>query len=267
MKTKELMSSLSIKDKFYELKINNQKAFIPYIMAGDPTIDETLNRIKILQSCGADIIELGVPFSDPLADGPTIQSASERALSGGTTLKKLLSFLNSCRDDITIPVILMTYYNPVFKMGVDFFLEEASLAGVNGLIIPDLTVEEADAFVEKARFYNIDTIFLISPTSTRDRIKMITSMSSGFVYYVSITGITGSELKLPPEFYDQINIIREITTLPISVGFGISKPSEAYLISKIADGVIIGSAIVKKFNDDPNGAVSYLKELRDAIRS
>jgi len=257
----------SIKSKFSELIKQNKKAFIPYIMAGDYDLEETLKRIKILQDCGADMIELGVPFSDPLADGPTIQASAERALSKGVTLRKILSFLKLNRDEIKVPVILMTYYNPIFKIGEDAFLQEASSIGVNGLIIPDLTAEEAFSFVEKARYFNIDTIFLIAPTSTPERIKLITSLCNGFVYYVSIVGITGSELKLPTVFYNQLSLIRKATDLPISVGFGISRPSEASLIAQVADGVIVGSAIVKKFNEKSSEIKPYLKQLREAIRS
>ncbi len=260
------MSIPSIKDKFSELSSLGKRAFIPYIMAGDPSLEDTLKRMQLLQDCGADIIELGVPFSDPLADGPTIQAAAARALSKGISLRKILSFVKGIRGQISVPIVLMTYYNPVFKYGEDIFLKDALEAGIGGLIIPDLTAEESLVFVDKARRLNIDTIFLIAPTSTEDRIVKISSLCSGFIYYVSITGITGAKLELPEDFYSQLRLIRASSDLPIAVGFGISSPEEAANLSKHVNGVIIGSAIVKSFyQDPPKSTENYLHNLREAI--
>lgn len=262
-----IMKAPTLTDKFNELKASGGKAFIPYIMAGDPNLEATLRYIKLLEECGADIIELGVPFSDPLADGPTIQAAAERALRNGITLKKILTFLKTHCSHIRVPIVLMTYYNPIFKYGEEEFLRDAAMVGVRGMIIPDLTAEESDSFVSKARQYNIDTIFLIAPTSTKERVQMIVSLCRGFVYYVSITGITGSKLSLPEQFYRQLETIRSYTDLPIAVGFGVSTPEEARLIAGVADAVIVGSAIVKRLNTDPVGVTPYIRSLRVAIRN
>ncbi|MCX8026693.1 MAG: tryptophan synthase subunit alpha [Thermodesulfovibrionales bacterium] len=255
-----------IKDTFNILKSSNKKAFIPYIMAGDPDLSSTYERMKILQECGADIIELGIPFSDPLADGPTIQMASERAMKKGVTLRKVLSFVKGYRHEFNIPIVIMSYYNPIFKLGDEQFIKLAADAGVDGFIIPDLTIEEASGFAKKSWEFDIDTIFLVAPTSTKDRIKMICDMSKGFVYYVSITGITGARLNLPDNFYHNMQTIREVTNLPVAVGFGISTPQEAQLVCKASDGVIVGSAIVKRFNDNPSTIKNYLLELSKAIK-
>lgn len=255
----------SLDQTFNRIKSSKAKAFIPYIMAGDPDLESTLNRIELLQQCGADILELGVPFSDPLADGPTIQSASMRALSKGVTLRKILPFLRQHRKEINIPVVLMSYYNPIFKYGEEDFLRDAQEAGVAGVIVPDLTAEEGAEFAKRAKQYDLDTIFLVAPTSTKGRIEKILSLCSGFVYYVSITGITGSQLKLPEHFTEHLSLIRSMSSLPIAVGFGISTPEEAGLISRWADGIIVGSAIVKAFQQDISSAKTYIKSLREAI--
>lgn len=255
-----------IQKTFRQLKSQGKKAFIPYIMAGDPDLATTYNRMQLLQDCGADIIELGIPFSDPLADGPTIQMASERALNNGVTLKKVLSFVKQHRSLFHIPIVIMSYYNPIFKLGDSNFIELSSDSGVDGFIIPDLTAEESKDFVKKSWDYDIDTIFLIAPTSTKDRIKMICKMCRGFIYYVSITGITGGRLSLPKRFYENIKVIRETSKLPIAVGFGISTPDDARLISSCSDGVIVGSAIVRRFNDEPETIKGYLLDLAKAIK-
>lgn len=255
-----------IRETFKRLKLNGEKAFIPYIMAGDPDLSSTFERMQILQGCGADIIELGIPFSDPLADGTIIQMASDRALREGITLRKVLSFIKEHRGYLQIPIVIMSYYNPIFKLGDREFLRQASEAGVDGLIIPDLTADEAKDFVKKSWDFGIDTIFLVAPTSTRDRISMICNICRGFIYYVSITGITGARLHLPETFYEKMRMIRETSKLPVAVGFGISTPEEARMISSHSDGVIVGSAIVKRFNDEPSTIKDYLLDLKKAIK-
>lgn len=234
-------------------------------MAGDPNLEKTMENVLLLEECGADIVELGVPFSDPLADGPTIQRAAERALKAGVTLKKIMPFVKKLRQHTQIPIVLMTYYNPVFKYGEEFFVKDAVDAGVDGAIIPDLPPEEGESFIKTSRIHNLSTIFLAAPTSTDERIKKIIKTCSGFVYYVSITGITGSRLILDGAFKNHIKAVQQLSDKPVAVGFGVSTPDDAKNIAQMADGVIIGSAIVKKFYEHHGGAKEFIKKLREAI--
>lgn len=253
-----------ISDTFSSLKKNGRKALIPYIMAGDPSLDATKQFVLDLEAAGADIIELGVPFSDPLADGPTIQRAAERSLNNGTTLRKVLALVKEIRKVSDVPLILMTYYNPVFKLGIDLFVKKAVSAGVNGVIIPDLIPDEADDFIKPARMYGLDTIFLLAPTSTPERINRVVKSCTGFLYYVSMTGTTGSKLSIEKNMKDTLHSIRGVTTKPVAVGFGISRPEQASAIAKLADGVIVGSAIVKLIAQGKS-IKNYVKSLRKAI--
>ncbi len=255
-----------ISNKFQLLKKDNRKAFIAYIMAGDPNIQRTKEMVRILEDCGVDIIELGVPFSDPLADGPTIQAAAQRALEAGTTLHTVIDLVADLRKTTQIPIILMTYYNPIFKYGEEQFVEDACAAGVDGIIVPDLPPDEAEGMMKLTKKKPFDLIFLLAPTSTEDRIKKVAQASRGFIYYVSITGITGSKLSLDPAIESHMNSIRSVSNTPIAVGFGISTPDEASLVSRFADGVIIGSAIVKKVNGPDEDMKTYLLSLRRGIR-
>jgi len=255
-----------ISRKFNQLNKEGKKAFIPYVMAGDPSLEGTKEAVLLLEECGADIVELGVPFSDPLADGPTIQRAAERALKNGVTLRKVISLVKDLRQSTQIPLILMTYFNPVFKYGIDNFIKDAGVAGVDGMIIPDLPPDEAEDFIKLCRKAPLDTIFLLAPTSTDERIKKVAKASSGFIYYVSITGITGSGLLLDGSMNRLISNIRKHTDKPISVGFGVSTPEEASSVAGLADGVIVGSAIVKRLHENPGELRGYLISLRDAIR-
>ena len=236
------------------------------MMAGDPSLEKTRDVVLLFEACGADIVELGVPFSDPLADGPTIQRASERALKNGVTLRKVISLVKDLRQVTQIPLVLMTYFNPVFKYGTDAFIKDARNAGVDGMIIPDLPPDEAGDFIKLSRKVALDTIFLLAPTSTEDRIRKVTKAASGFIYYVSITGTTGASLLLDGSMDLLIANIRKYTDKPIAVGFGVSTPEEAAAIAKISDGVIVGSAIVKKLHDTPEELESYLVSLRKAIK-
>ncbi|HCC69407.1 MAG TPA: tryptophan synthase subunit alpha [Nitrospiraceae bacterium] len=254
-----------IEKTFKKLKKESRKAFIPYIMSGDPNLEATERFVIELEECGADIIELGVPFTDPLADGPTIQRASERALKEGITLKKVIAFVEDIRQRIKIPLVLMTYYNPVFKYGDEAFIKEAVRVGVDGVIIPDLIPDEAGDFIKTARKYGLDAIFLLAPTSTEDRIKKVARASTGFIYYVSITGITGARLSLEDSIMESINNIRNLTDKPVAIGFGVSTPEEAKAVSGLADGVIVGSAIVKRLNESHGDIKEYIQELRRAI--
>lgn len=256
---------LKIEEIFNNLKASGRKAFIPYIMAGDPNLTMTLKHVMMLERCGADIIELGVPFSDPLADGPTIQMAAGRALKSGVTLKKVISLVKIIRNHTSIPIILMTYYNPVFKYGEQHFVKDAVNAGVDGVIIPDLPPEEAGGIIKSSRQHGLATIFLVAPTSTHERIKKIVSSCTGFVYYVSITGTTGSGLLLEKKFKQHISTVKKMAGKPVAVGFGVSNPEDAKTIALSADGVIVGSAIVKQLYEHPESAEKFIKQLREAI--
>jgi len=251
---------------FKRLKKDGGKAFIPYIMAGDPSLETTKETVLMLEQCGADIVELGVPFSDPLADGPTIQRAAERALKNNVTIRKVIAFVKDIRSSTQIPLILMTYFNPVFKYGSERFIRDASDANVDGLIIPDLPPDEAADFIKHARKANLDTIFLLAPTSTEDRIRIVAKASRGFIYYVSITGTTGSGLLFDGSMERLISEIKGCTDTPIAVGFGVSTPEDAAAVAKVADGVIVGSAIVKKLHETPDTLKDYVISLRQAIR-
>ncbi len=251
---------------FKRLKKEGKKAFIPYIMAGDPSLERTKDIVLLFEECGADIVELGVPFSDPLADGPTIQRASERALKNGVTLRKVISHVKDLRQTTRIPIVLMTYYNPVFKYGEENFIKDSKDAGVDGVIVPDLPPDEAEDFIQQSRKAAIDTIFLLAPTSTEDRIKKVAKTSSGFIYYVSITGITGASLLLDGSMEELILKIRKYTDRPIAVGFGVSTPVEASAVAKVSDGVIVGSAIIKRLHETPDELKYYLISLREAIK-
>lgn len=254
-----------IEKTFRDLKKKGKKAFIPYIMAGDPDLEKTKEVILTFEDAGADIVELGIPFTDPLADGPTIQRAAERALSAGVTLKKVIGFVRELRQFTHIPIVLMTYYNPVFKYGEERLVMDAVDSGVDGLIIPDLPPDEAGGLIRLSRKADISTIFLLAPTSTDDRIRKVARASTGFIYYVSITGITGARLEINESLVDSIKRIRAITDKPLCIGFGVSNPEEAFRMSAIADGVIVGSAIVKILHESPERLEGFVRELRKAI--
>lgn len=252
--------------KFRELQNKNSKAFIPYIMAGDPSLARTRELVTILEDCGADIIELGVPFSDPLADGPTIQKAAQNALGQGVTLGSVLELVTALRKTSQIPIVLMTYYNLIFRYGEERFANDASAAGVDGMIVPDLPPDEAGELMKHTRKKGLDTIFLVAPTSTAERVQKIAKASGGFIYYVSITGITGSKLTMDSSIESHIAGLRKFGNKPVAVGFGISTPAEASAVSRFSDGVIVGSAIVKKVAGPDQELKEYLRSLREAIR-
>ncbi|MBS1126856.1 MAG: trpA [Nitrospirae bacterium] len=258
--------SSRITGTFKEIRRKNGRAFIPYIMAGDPNIKRTGELIRVLEDCGADIIELGVPFSDPLADGPTIQQAAQRALDEGVTLSTVIGLVAEIRIATQIPIILMTYYNPIFKYGEERFVRDATAAGVDGIIVPDLPPDEAGNLMKYSRKSGLDTIFLLAPTSTEDRIQKVARASKGFIYYVPMTGITGSKLSLDASFESHIARIRKVSDKPVAVGFGISTPEEAAVLSRFADGVIVGSAIVKRVQAPDSELKNYLLSLRNAIQ-
>jgi len=234
-----------IDNKFNELKSRGRKAFIAYVTAGDPDLAVTKKIVLQLEASGVDILELGIPFSDPIADGPTIQAASYRALAGKATLKKIFAMVRGLRFTTDMPLVFMTYYNPVLRYGLKEFFASCRKCGVDGVIVPDLPCEEAADLIKFARLEKVATIFLSSPTSTPERIKDIARNSKGFIYYVSLTGVTGARRELPDDIASKVREIRSVTDKPVAVGFGVSSPKQAAWIARVSDGVIVGSAIVE----------------------
>ncbi len=228
---------------------NRRAALIPFVVAGDPDLRTTESLVRQMAECGADIIELGVPFSDPLADGPTIQMASQRALKGGVSLKEIFCMAERLKG-ISFPLVLMTYFNPVFQYGLKSFAEDCHRKGIDGVILPDLPPEEAGPWIQEANSFNVDTIFLIAPTSSTERIRLVSRLSQGFIYYISITGVTGTRGKLPTELRTAVKRIKRYSRKPVAVGFGISTPEQIKEVSRVADGVIVGSAIVKRIGEN-----------------
>ena len=238
-----------VDEKFYELKNNKKLALMPFIMAGDPNIEITSEILLKLQENGADLIELGIPYSDPLADGPIIQLSASRALKSGTTPRKVLTLLESLKGKLNIPIILFTYLNPLLCFGFEQFCEMASNAGVSGLIIPDLPLEEAYKFSKIVSNHSMDLILLVAPTTPCERMKKISKNTKGFTYLVSVTGVTGERNTMENRVENLIAKLKEITTNPIAVGFGISTPEHVNKVREWgADGVIIGSAFVKRIS-------------------
>jgi len=234
-----------IDKKFKELKKKRKKAFVAFIMAGDPNLSVTRKLIFELEKQGADIIELGVPFSDPLADGPTIQRSSERALKNKINMDIVCDLVKSIRTKTPIPIVFLTYYNLVYHRGLEKFVKKAKSSGVDGIVIPDLPPEESGELRRAGKKNDFSIIHLLAPTSSKERIKMISKASTGFIYYVSLTGTTGARKELPKEITNSLKKIKKMTKRPLCVGFGISKPEQVKSISRLADGVIVGSAIIK----------------------
>jgi len=264
-------NSLSkVEEKFCELKKNKKLALMPFIMAGDPSIQITSKILLKLQENGADLIELGIPYSDPLADGPVIQVAASRALKSGTNLKKVITLLESLKGKLNIPIILFSYLNPLICFGFDKFCEMASNAGVSGLIIPDLPLEEAYKFSKIVNNYSMDLILLVAPTTPLERMKKISNHTKGFTYLVSVTGVTGERNKMENRVENLIVKLKEINSNPIAVGFGISTPEHVNRVRGWgADGVIIGSAFVKRISNSSEQDVvvrvgEFCKEMRIA---
>lgn len=236
---------------FASLKKKNRKALIPFITAGDPSLDITKEIALGMVARGADIIELGLPFSDPVADGPIIQASTERALKRGTTPEKVFELIKSIRAKTSIPIVLLTYYNPVFRIGLSKFIEKCMDSGIDGLVIPDLPYEERGPLLEVAKEH-VAIISFLSPTTPRERIKKITRDPRGFIYCVSVTGVTGAREDVSTEARSMIQNFRNYTDLPLALGFGISTPEQAKETAEYADGVIIGSALVKKISSISN---------------
>lgn len=232
--------------RFEDLQRAGRTGFVAYITAGDPDLTTTHLLALELDRRGVDILELGVPFSDPLADGPVIQEASQRALAAGATLEGVLSLVADLRAETEIPIVLFTYYNPIHRYGVARFVERASQVGIDGVLMLDLPPEEGGEYKARMDAHGLDTVFLMTPTTRADRIKLIASHSRGFVYYVSRTGVTGERDHLADEIQAKVAAIREHTAIPIAVGFGISKPEHVSEIARYADAVVVGSAIVRR---------------------
>jgi len=257
---------MRLKDKFKELKNNNKKAFIAYIPFGYPDIRLTKEIFLALQDCGVDIIELGIPFSDPLADGPIIQKATTTALEKGANLDNFFKLLSQLKGRIKIPVVVMSYYNPIFKFGVEEFFKRLNSFGIKAVTIVDLPLEESKDYLKQARKFDIDTIFFITPTTPLERSRKIVKQARGFIYYISVTGITGPKDLNYSRLRSSIRAVKKVTRLPICVGFGIHNRSQVINISKFSEGVIVGSEIVK-FIDKNYRSRGFLDKLKKHIKS
>ncbi|MCR5672156.1 MAG: tryptophan synthase subunit alpha [Lachnospiraceae bacterium] len=246
------------------------KAFIPFITCGDPDLETTAKIVREMASSGASLIELGIPFSDPTAEGPVIQGANLRALTGGVTTDKIFDLVKELRTDVKIPMVFMTYANVVFSYGSERFIKTCADIGIDGLILPDLPFEEKGEFIDICRQYDVDLISLIAPTS-KDRIAMIAKEAEGFIYLVSSLGVTGVRSEINTDLGSLVKIIRENTDVPCAIGFGISTPEQARKMAGISDGAITGSAIIKimeKYGkDSPRHVGEYVKQMADAVRS
>ncbi len=263
-----------IDETFKRLKKENKKAFITYVTAGDPDIATTKKIVKSLAASGADIIELGVPFSDPLADGPTIQRAIQRALKGGSNVRKILKMVRELRKDVDVPLVFMTYYNIVYNYGIRAFVKDAKKNGADGIIVPDLPLEESEELVKNAEKENFYVILLAAPTTPKERFRKIAARTRGFVYYVSLTGVTGARKVLSGELNKKLRVLRKLSKKPICVGFGVSGPKQAKETAKAADGVIVGSAIInviegslKEKNRIPGKIERFVKPIARAVHS
>jgi len=257
---------------FDRLRAAGERALVAYFTAGDPSLDATARLVAEADRRGADLIELGVPFSDPLADGPVVQRAGRRALAAGASLVRVLETVSKLRAEVRAPIALMTYYNPVLAFGLRAFAEGASKAGVDGVIAVDLPPEEAGPLDAELEPLGIDLVHLAAPTSTPDRLRLIARRSRGFIYLVSLTGVTGERPALPAELTAQVRALRLMTTRPICVGFGIGRPEQVEMVGRIADGVIVGSAIVRLVEQHAGSADlvtrvgDFIAELKAPLR-
>lgn len=240
------MMSTAVETALRQVTSKGRCGFIPYVTAGFPDTSTCLEIITALADNGADVIEVGLPFSDPLADGPTIQLSSRKALDNGITPIGVLDMVRRAKERISCPVVVMTYVNPVFRMGFQQFAAKSKDSGVDGVIIPDLPPEEADEWIEAAEQHGLETIFLVAPTTPQDRLEWIGSISSGFLYYVSMTGVTGSDFAVSDEMITNVRGAKSVSRVPVAVGFGISTPDQARSIAGDADGVIVGSALIRE---------------------
>uniref|UniRef100_A0ACD5GNG8 Tryptophan synthase subunit alpha n=1 Tax=Desertifilum tharense IPPAS B-1220 TaxID=1781255 RepID=A0ACD5GNG8_9CYAN len=262
---------IAISRCFESLRSRSQPALIPFITAGDPDLATTAKALQVLDENGADLIELGVPYSDPLADGPVIQAAATRALAKGVKLDAVLELVSQVSPKLRSPIILFTYYNPIINRGIPTFLQQISQAGVSGLVVPDLPLEESEYLLQEAEKVGIEVILLVAPTSSSDRIAAIAKQSQGFIYLVSVTGVTGMRSQLATRVPELLTQLRQMTDKPIGVGFGISSPEQArQMIEWGADAAIVGSAFVKRLNtDNPESGLAdigqFCRDLKAAI--
>lgn len=258
------MQPTRIQSLFSALRQKPRAALVMYLTAGDPTPARTPELVAALERGGVDLIELGVPFSDPIADGPVIQAGSERALKAGTTLRKVLEIACRIRQRSQIPLLLFTYMNPALRYGLEKLAQDAKAAGIDGCLLSDLSVEEAAPYVKVMREAGLDTVFLAAPTSTPERLKLVAEYSTGFVYLVSRTGVTGERASLSSSLEPLIRSMRAVTNLPLAAGFGISTPEQAGAVAKMAEGVVVGSALVRLIETQPGDAQveSFARELR-----
>jgi tryptophan synthase alpha chain len=256
-----------IDETFRQLKKEKRKAFIPYITAGDPDIKTTERIVAALAGSGADLIELGIPFSDPLADGPTIQKAVQRSLDAGCTVKKVLNMVKKLRRRIATPFVFMTYYNVILNYGIGRFVEDARSAGVDGVIVPDLPMEESAQLSAAAGKKDFCIVMLTAPTTPPGRFRRIAGCSQGFIYYVSLTGVTGARKKLSDKLKGHVRKLKKLTKKPVCVGFGVSTPRQAKDVGRVADGVIIGSAIVRIIEHNTANKRALLIRVRKFAKS
>ena len=257
-----------ISKRFAELRATRELGIVAYITAGDPTLNATRVFVLALAEAGADVVELGVPFSDPLADGPTIQRASERALKSGTTLAGVLALVRQIRESSQVPLVLFSYFNPILQMGLEKFAAAAAEAGADGVLVTDLTPEESAEYRQILQAHHLDTIFLAAPTSTDERLVKIAACSSGFLYVISRTGVTGAKDALPDDLPALLRRARSFTKLPIAVGFGISLPGHVSVLGGLADAAVVGSALVSEIEKaaSPEAAAAALRERIRALK-
>lgn len=259
-----------IDERFKYLKEKNKKALIPFITAGDPDLEGTIKLVLALEKSGADIVELGIPYSDPIADGEVIQASSSRALKNGAKISKIMDTVAKIRENSQIPLVYLVYYNSIFKYGMEKFIKQCSEVGVDGLIIPDLPIEERKDIIEIADEYNVYLIPLVAPTS-KERIKKITEGSKGFVYCVTVKGITGVRQNIDTDIKDYMDLVGSYTDLPKALGFGISSKEMAESFSKCSDGIIIGSALIKRISegesleDKLENVSTFVREIKAAL--
>ena len=259
--------SSTIQQAFDEARRRNKCAFIPFITGGFPNNETFVSILKALDNSGADIIEVGIPFSDPLADGPVIQHSSKLALDRGVTPLTILDTLKSLKGVIKAPLVVMSYWNPIMRLGPGFFASALNDAGVSGAIVPDLTPEESEDWLKHATQNSVDTIFMVTPTTSGDRMKKITALSRGFVYVVSMTGVTGSGLVINSNLEQLVKKVKDVCDLPVAIGFGVSTADQAANLARYADGVIVGSALVKKSIEaaSDEDAISSVRDLASEI--
>ncbi|MBS11238.1 MAG: tryptophan synthase subunit alpha [Gemmatimonadetes bacterium] len=256
----------AITETFERLKADGQTGFIPFVTAGDPDLETTRELVVELANRGSDVIELGIPFSDPLADGPTNQASAQRALEAGTTLEGVFQCVEGIRKETDVPLIYMTYYNPVHQYGLEAFVKRCAAVGVNGALVTDLPPEEADNYCQLMVEAGLDTVFLLAPTSRDSRIRMVTDAATGFVYYVSRAGVTGEQQALADSLVSMVERIKGFTEKPLAVGFGISSPEQAAEVGEHADAVVVGSAIVRRIAEK-GGDSDLVPQIGDFVAS